>query len=78
MWDLGSLTRDGTHTTSTATWVLNHWTVGEVPDCFLKNSLEQLYPGVIDVQHTFKAPTVISSDVSICISVHVKPSQLSE
>ena len=45
---------------------------------FKENSLEQLYAGVIDVQHTFEASTVVSSDVLTCVSVRVKPSQLSE
>ena len=32
MWDLGSLTRDGTHVPCIARWILNHWTTREVPN----------------------------------------------
>ena len=31
MWDLGSLTRDGTHVPCIARCILNHWTTREVP-----------------------------------------------
>ena len=32
MWDLSSLTRDGTHIPCIARWILNHWTPREVPE----------------------------------------------
>ena len=35
IWDLNSPTRDRTHLPCIGRWILNHWTVREVPSCSL-------------------------------------------
>ena len=38
MWDLGSLTRDGTVPPAVEAWSLNHWMARELRDCMLRKT----------------------------------------
>ena len=64
MWDLSSLTRDGTHVPCLGGRILYHWTTREVPDFLLRDfsgfcAKNGLYRTRVEVETMWEATSVI-------------------